>query len=162
MSKKIPFKGGGFAIVDDADYLELSRFTWHITSHGYAGRINTKHAKPSSVLMHRQIIAPPADLVVDHINGNRLDNRRENLRVCTTKENLRNRKSVSANNSTGFRGVYRGISRHRPWRAAIRVDGRLIALGIHQTPEDAARAYDTAARKYFGEFASPNFSEVLP
>jgi AP2 domain/HNH endonuclease len=94
---------------------------------------------------------------VDHINGNGLDNRRTNLRPATSAENARNRRSQRGSSSP-----YKGVSwirSRRNWRANLRVGDRLIHLGSYTDPADAARAYDAAALKYFGEFARLNFPE---
>jgi len=90
---------------------------------------------------------------VDHINGNGLDNRRSNLRIATSQQNNRNRKICNLNTS-GFKGVR--LDRNK-WRADIRIDGKRKNLGRFVNPEAAAAAYDEAARKYFGEFATLNF-----
>jgi hypothetical protein len=92
--------------------------------------------------------------VVDHINGNRLDNRRANLRICTHKENSRNR-TKSVGKTSKHKGVHYEADRKR-WRASIRYDGKLICLGRYKSEEAASTAYDNAATKYFGKFAKTN------
>jgi len=105
--------------------------------------------------MHRVILDAPMNMLVDHINGNGLDNRRENLRICTNTENLRNR-GKDRDNTSGYKGVV--IKKgEKKFRAQIRVNQKTIHLGSFSTPEEAARAYDDAAREYFGEFAWTNF-----
>lgn len=96
--------------------------------------------------------APPG-LEVDHINGDRLDNRRENLRLCTRRQNTRNAKARSA---CGYRGVSHDRGR---WRSRIHHVGvgALVSLGSFDTPEEAARAFDRAARRLHGAFARLNF-----
>src|SRR5690242_17796567 len=103
--------------------------------------------------MHRVIMNASADIHVDRINGDGLDNRRENLRLCTRDENMMNRRKNS-NNSSGYKGVDRNKGK---WRAYIQVDKKWIHLGYFSTAEQAAHAYDNAAKKYFGEFANTNF-----
>jgi len=105
--------------------------------------------------MHREIMSPPQELVVDHINGDGLDNRKENLRVCTHAENIRNQK-LNRLNTTGYKGVC--VNREK-WISRIKVNGKLLYLGRYNTPEEAAQVYDEAARKYFGKFASLNFQK---
>jgi hypothetical protein len=84
--KRIPITGGLTAYVDAADYEAISRYNWRLVSGGYAGR----YERGKYVLMHRQIMKPPKGKVVDHIHGNRMDNTRANLRLCTPAENSRN------------------------------------------------------------------------
>jgi len=110
--------------------------------------------------MHRLILNAPPDLKVDHINGNGLDNRKENLRLATTPQNVRNAR-LSLRNSSGFKGVKR---KRQKWQASIVFNGKTIRLGVFDAREDAARAYDIAALLLHGEFARVNFpkeSELL-
>ena len=103
--------------------------------------------------LHREILPPPPGLLVDHINGDRLDNRRSNLRTATPSQN--NANSRDRPRKSGFRGVYP----HRPtgrWIAQVSVAGRPQHLGIFDDPRDAARAYDLAAREQWGPFARTN------
>lgn len=156
---EIPLSQGLVALVDDEDAdLVLSAGKWSA-----ARRRNTFYAvrqarRPDGtkyiLKMHRFLTGHER---TDHRNGDGLDNRRSNLRHATNAENLRNRGATSQNTS-GFKGV--GLNqRSGRWRASIKIDGRQIHLGMHATPEDAARAYDAAARQHFGEFAWLNFPE---
>jgi len=109
--------------------------------------------------MHRQIINVPVFLLVDHINGNGLDNRKANLRPATHSQNVRNRPKARY---ASPRSKYKGVTWHkrkRKWNTRIRVKGRTIPLGYFDNELHAAKAYDHAARKYHGDFASLNFSE---
>ncbi|KVN18051.1 hypothetical protein WT08_02060 [Burkholderia sp. MSMB1552] len=92
-------------------------------------------------------------LIVDHVNRNRLDNRHANLRQATTNGNAQNT-SLAKNNSSGFKGVSRAA--HGKWRARIWVDGQERFIGLFDTREQAAAAYDAEAKKLHGDFASPN------
>jgi len=104
--------------------------------------------------MHRVITSAPTGMFVDHINGNPLDNRRSNLRVCTNAENLRNRGKTRANTS-GYKGVwFNKIANF--WYAALTVDGCVKNLGNYSTAEAAALAYNKAVKKYHGNFAKLN------
>lgn len=152
MSRSIPLQGGGQAIVDAADYAALSQYTWFKLS-DYAYRAGNGKL----IAMHREIMPLPDgdDRHVDHINRNGLDNRRQNLRLATHQQNSWNC-GVSAANSSGYKGVFPEKKTGR-WRACIRVSGRREYLGTYATKEEAARAYDGAARHYFGEFAFLNF-----
>ena len=106
-----------------------------------------------TVLLHRMIAAAPEGMEVDHINGDGLDNRRENLRVCTHHENMRARHRAWGSSD------YKGVSWHKQiqkWRAFIGSNGRILHLGCFTDEKEAARAYNEAALKYFGEFAVLN------
>jgi hypothetical protein len=105
--------------------------------------------------MHRLIMDAPANMQVDHIDGDGLNNTRSNLRLCSNMQNCHNQ-GVAANNKSGYRGVSWDARRGK-WRAVIMVNGRLRSLGYHATPADAAIAYDSAARQLFGEYARLNF-----
>lgn len=142
------------AWVDDDDYEYLSGFDWLLiegrSEFGYAGRC----ADSRTYLMHREVLDAPKELVVDHRNGDTLDNRKQNLRLCTTAENLCNRKRPKHNKS-GFKGVY--FHKHnKKWKAQIKYQGKKYEAD-YDTPEAAARAYDTKARELHGEFARTNF-----
>ncbi len=105
--------------------------------------------------MHRLILNAPDGIQVDHVNRNRLDNRRSNLRIATDLQNHFNTVKRS-HNTTGYKGVSRYHKLDR-WYARIALHGKVYYLGIHNSPEEAARAYDAKARELFGEFAWTNF-----
>ena len=107
--------------------------------------------------MHRLIINAPRNLLVDHFNHNTLDDRRTNLRLASSFQNQCNVPGKKRKNSSS---KYRGVSRNKRspgWIARIQVNGKRIALGTFKTRREAARAYDSAARKYHGQFATLNF-----
>ena len=100
---------------------------------------------------------PPKGMVIDHINHNGLDNRRENLRICTNAENQRNR-GKQKNNTSGYKGVdWR--KDHKKWRARINKDNKTIHIGYYNIIEEAARAYDAKAKELHGKYAQLNFPE---
>jgi len=147
---------GKFAIIDDDEVQRVLQYKWHCTSDGYAASDSERNGRGSTpIYMHRLILDAPAGKRVDHINGDCLDNRKENLRLATHAENLRNRPK-SRNNSTGYKGVHRMRTK---WRTQITIDGKKQHLGSFINKEDAARAYDAAARISHGEFARLNFPD---
>lgn len=147
--KKIPLTQGEFALVDDDMFAYLSQWKWYLSDTGYAER------KPVSgkVIMHRDIMGNPKGKQIDHINGNRLDNRRENLRVCNRSQNAMNTEKRSTNKS-GYKGVSLD-GKSGKWVAHIR---NTYVGGFHDIVE-AARAYDAKARELFGDFAKLNFPD---
>jgi hypothetical protein len=140
------------SFVDDNDYDLVSKYQWHINSRrGLKYAVATIDGEP--VLMHRLITQAPNGVMVDHINGNGLDNRRVNLRLCTHSQNMRNRK-MHSNNATGFKGVYKDgrCKTTKKYCAQIRFNGKRIYLGRYTTPEEAYQVYCDASVKYHGEF----------
>lgn len=150
--KKIPLTQGKYAIVDDIDFEYLNQWKWTFT-HGYAYR---KDDKRKNVFMHRFLLQAPKGKLTDHVNGNKLDNRRLNLRLCSPSENQKNQKKNKANTS-GFKGVSWDKERKK-WAAYINANGRLYHLGRFSIKRVAAEAYDKAAKKLHGEFARLNFA----
>lgn len=157
--KEIELTRGKVAIVDDDDYEYLRQYKWQFNSDGYAvrrqyyGKINGKYVQ-KGIFMHRIVNKTPGGMQTDHINGNKLDNRKENLRSCTYSENARN-KGLYKNNKFGFKGVYTKGGENI--YATIQTNGIPRHLGTFHTVEDAAKAYNEAAIKYHGEFAKLNF-----
>lgn len=152
-AKFIPLTQGQFAIVDADDYEGLAVHKWCLggkKGQYYAQR--KEHAR--IVLMHREIIDVPAGMVCDHINHNRLDNRKCNLRSCTYSQNAQN--SLPGEHGTSR---YKGVCRYkatRKWMAYIGYQNRVIHIGYFDDEEEAAIAYDDMAIKLFGEFACLN------
>lgn len=138
------------ASVDDDDYEYLMQWRWQLNG-GYVVRSTNgqKHR------MHRMLMQPPAGYCIDHINGNPFDNRRANLRICTLRENNQNATKRDPRASSKFKGVYWN-SRAQKWRAQIKSDKK-IHLGSFTDEVAAAKAYDVAARRLFGQFARTNF-----
>jgi hypothetical protein len=155
MTRTIELTQGKVALVDDRDFEYLNQWKWQAMQNSgtwYAVRTIYSPCK-KSIKMHRLITGAPDGMLVDHFNMDGLDNRRANLRVCTKAENMCNR-GKQANNTTGFKGVFRSKDRYL---VQITVDGRIKSIGRYATPEEAARVYDQAALKYHGRFARLNF-----
>lgn len=143
------------ALVDEEDAKLLEGHSWFLLKRPGDKNIYARaKIKGKPVLMHRLILEAPKGSIIDHINGNGLDNRKSNLRFCSMRDNSRNRK-IHIGNKSGFKGVLWKV-RNKKWQARICVNYKDISLGLFLDKEDAARAYNAAARKYFGEFAYLN------
>lgn len=158
--KKIKLTQGKFALVDDGDYAELSQYKWHIKNNRgtlYVQRTKSRLLGKGSVLMHRQIMSAPKGQQVDHINHNGLDNRRDNLRICSNAENQHNR--LSFGGTSKYKGIY-WEKRRGKWRAEIKTGESRKYLGSFLSEIDAAKEYDKAAIELYGEFAYLNFPKT--
>ena len=154
--KIIPLTKGQVAMVDDEDYSSLSQYAWQAYDNGntwYTTRVEVNgNGKLIKVYMHRQIMRASQGRQVDHIDHNGLNNQKANLRLCSCSENLRNMRPRKG--ASEYKGVYREKSNGK-WIAQIR-EGKGFALGTYSSEEDAARAYNIAAKERFGEFALYN------
>lgn len=144
---RIPLTRGRTALVDVDDYPLISNRSWQYGNNGYV-------TSGGRIYMHRLIMNAPKGALVDHINRDRLDNRRTNLRFATAQQ-----QSVNSNPRPA-RVPYKGVSLHYgKYAARITVNGELRLLGSHDTAEAAARAYDEVALAEWGEFARLNFAD---
>jgi hypothetical protein len=154
MTREIALSRGMVALVDDADYERaVGEGSWVAAPNGrtiYAMR----RVGSTTHLMHSFLTGMS---LVDHRNGNGLDNRRANLRETTHAQNMAN-KRLYKNSTSGFKGVTQR-KRDGRWQAQIQCDKKHYHLGYFDTAEQAARAYDAAASLHFGEFARPNFPQ---
>lgn len=153
--REIPLTQGKFAIVDEEDYPELSKYRWRIQAHRYAAREGMGGDKRKQVYMHRELLGVPEGFVVDHINGDPLDNRKSNLRICRQADNAKNQTKTRSDNSSGYKGVT-FWKRDGNWKAQLYTNGKNINLGYFDNKHDAARMYNFWARDMFGDFASLN------
>lgn len=148
--KEIKISGGKSAIVDDEDYEYISSYKWRYLA-GYAARAIFVGDKQKAILMHRVINKTPEGFDTDHINGNRLDNRRSNLRTASRSQNLIN-KGKQSNNTSG----YKGVSWHKvvgAWGVNIGLNGKCVHAGYFDSIEDAVRARKKLERFFYGDFS---------
>lgn len=154
---------GEMIIVDDDNADLLSQNGWRIRSSGRSSRTSkTRYVVRTDgknlIGIHRIILSAKPGEIVDHINGNPFDNRRENLRIASNAENVRNSRKRRSLSTTS---IYKGVGYERKkgkWRATITVDCRTIHLGYFEKESEAAIAYDVASVKYHGDFGRRNFS----
>lgn len=154
MTRTIELTMGKVAFVDDEDYDRISGFTWRAfrdrNGTYYAIRSYRRSGKRFTEYMHRAILRALPGVLVDHRNGDGLDNRRENLRLATRAQNGRNRR-IDRDSTTGLKGAYFD-RRSARWRASIRVDGVKVHLGCFDSAENAHAAYAVASARLHGEF----------
>lgn len=152
--KTIVTAKGHKILVDESDYELVSQYSWNSNATGYAyayvkgsGRKNRQ-----TITMHRLLMGFPEKMRVDHKNRNKLDNRRDNLRVCNNSQNLGN--SIGYSKKSKFKGL--DLLPGGKWRARINVGGKSIHLGVAESEAEAAAIYDEAAKRHYGEFALLN------
>jgi hypothetical protein len=156
--KQIKLTQGKFALVDDEDYKELTKHKWY--AHRNKSTFYPRRSLPyvdgiqQKQYLHVFLLGSSPNKEIDHRDGNGLNNQRNNLRMCTQSQNSMNRHG--SHGKCKFKGVswYEGPKR---WRSQIAVGGKREYLGIFFCAVKAAKAYDKAAKEYFGEFANLNF-----
>jgi len=159
MPKKITLTQGKIVIVDDEDYDWIRQWKWCAAKDHqcfYAVRGIWIKGTYKAIRMHRQILNPPPNKEVDHINGDGLDNRRCNLRISTRSQNGANQRAQQREKTSQYKGV-RWCKEVQKYRAYIKVNGRQKHLGYFNSEEVAAQVYNKFATEYFGEFARLNF-----
>jgi hypothetical protein len=153
---EIPLTRGKWATIDIDDAEKVLPYRWNANL--YENKKNWRAAACPRMTVRfylHNFLLPDAE-VVDHVNGNGLDNRRSNIRAATVTENRRNERYIR--NPTGVKGIYRMDTKNERWCARIKINRKKIHLGSFATCEEAGKAYDEAAKKYFGEFAATNGS----
>lgn len=158
MMREIPLTQGQVALVDDEDFERLSVYKWHAVRTGrtfYAARHGPK-PDYRMIYMHHEVMGgkPESGFEADHIDGDDLNNQKSNLRWVTVNQNQMNQHRIRG--VSRFKGVSRSYNRNK-WRVHITLNGRPRHVGSFTSEEDAARAYDAAALKHFGEYARLNF-----
>lgn len=151
--RQIPLTQGQFALVDDHDYEQLNKFNWYADWDAkvrggsfYVARGVKVDGKRKTIYMHREIVGAQKGQMVDHINGNTLDNRRSNLRLATNAENQRNRK-LQANNTSGAPGVYFDAKMKR-WKVSIKLNGKLVLVGVSADKNEALTLRKNAEQRH--------------
>ncbi len=165
--KYVTCKGEKIPTIIDEEYGSLFDLHTYTASDNGNGRLyvhrsiwNSKDRKQEKVYWHAIIIDPPSGMMVDHINGNSLDNRKSNLRAVTREQNNMNRGANRTHRGKPTTSPYKGVSsdkRNNRWVASIGHNYKRIYLGYFDLPEDAARAYDTKSKELYGKFAFQNF-----
>ena len=138
--------------IDDEDYLLVSSRAWWYQRNGYI----VTEISQRTVLLHRLLMNTPEGFETDHINGNKLDNRKSNLRICTRSQNQHNQKPRTGSSK------YKGVCWYKPvekWLAQIRSSGKKKHIGLFSDEKEAALAYNSVARELFGEYARLNIVE---
>ena len=167
-------------LIDEEDWDKVKQYKWYLNKartgkiyvranidnpaggvriHEVNGKVY-KYPKQTTIPLHRVIMNTPKGMYTDHIDGNTLDNRKENLRVCTNAQNCWNREK-NKNNTYGYKGIkFDARRRLAPWQVYVGHHGNRIYVGNYATPEEAARAYDKKAKELHGDYARLNFSEI--
>lgn len=156
--RKIRLANGQYALVDDENYRELRKYKWRIRGQYACRELSVPRGETRKALaMHHAVMGlPPKGLEMDHADRNKLNNQKSNLRFCTHAQNMHNCKHPKG------KSRYRGLYWHKQgkcWVARIRHKGQFVALGCYVIEKNAARAYDEAAKKYYGVFAWCNFTK---
>lgn len=159
--KRLILPSGHVCLLSDEDFKKQGDRSWYALKNGHKTYVVRERLVADGpgmfiIRLHRVILDAPHDKHVDHIDGDGLNNQKSNLRLCTVSQNQMNR-GIQRNNTSGYKGVFDAASKRNPWLAQIRQGRKQFYLGRFKTKTDAARAYDEAAKRLFGEFAVLNF-----
>ena len=146
--KRIYLTKGMVAVVDDEDFERVNSFSWY-----FDGRYAARKANGRTILLHRFVIQTPKGKITDHVNGDRMDNRKSNLRICNQSQNRANSNRPRTNTS-GYKGVCYD-TRLKKYRAYIKKEGKMHNLGLFKTAIEAHVAYVKKADELFGEYSKP-------
>lgn len=154
--KEIVLTQGKVAIVDHCNSNIGGKYKWYYSTTGYARNWSKKKGSKirTGCYLQHALMWCPKGYQIDHINGDKLDNRMENLRIVTYKQNAQN-SAIKSNNTSGYKGVSLTKEKNK-WRAYININKKQVNLGRFIKKEDAAKAYNIAATKHFGKYARLN------
>ena len=159
--KEIQLTQGKVALVDDEDFEYLNQWKWYAhtskkSNTFYAARNSLKiNGRTKRIKMHTFIYDKNnSEILIDHINNNGLDNRKSNLRICNHNQNQQN-KLIYKSNTSGYKGVFWHKAANK-WGSRIGLNCKIIYLGVYKNKIDAAKSYNEAAIKFYGEFAKLN------
>lgn len=161
--KEILLSQGKIALIDDEDFEIVNRYKWYANKHRstFYARTNVRvgYKKRINIKMHRLILnLTDQNIIIDHVDGNGCNNQKDNLRICTNSQNQANRPKRKYSIAL-YKGISQSNSKKGGWRAQIKINGRVKSLGYFNTQEQAALAYNEAAKIIHGEFANIN---ILP
>ncbi len=163
-TKYIALSKGAYTLVDETDYAWAIKYPWFLDAEGYAVRsINLGNHNILRVQLHRLIARVPAKVYVDHINQDKLDNRKQNLRLTDYAGNSLNKAKMQPRSRPSYTSKYKGVAwdkNKKCWVAYITIKGRRTHLGRFDNEVEAAKVYDAAAREGHGRFGCLNFPET--
>lgn len=145
-----------YTLIDDKDIDLVTKSHWNLSGNGYVVRHAKKDNKYTKVYLHREILNPDNGVYVDHINGNPLDNRRQNLRLCNKSQN-----NINRGKRGGTSSIYKGVSldtTRQKWVAKLKLPNKQVYIGRFENERHAAMAWDIWAREFHGEFFKSNFN----
>lgn len=164
--REIELTRGKYAVVDDEDYERINSHSWAAVPNPYGGvyavrKGSKRKGEPRTIQMHREILNAPKGSIIDHVNGDGLDNRKSNLRFANTQKNSFNRKKPNLDSTSRYKGVLQRKGSTN-WIARIKFNNRHVELGTYGDEAYAASVYNFASRIFFGEFRRENVGPEIP